>query len=34
MSHRPQLGEHQRQRGNQRDAKFEAMRTSWQGATW
>src|ERR1700722_15853260 len=32
MGHRTQLGENQRQRGNERDAKFEAMCTSWQGA--
>jgi hypothetical protein len=31
MRHRTQLGEDQRQRGNERDAKLEAMVKSWQG---
>ena len=31
MRHRTQLGEEKRQRGNERDAKLEAMLKSWQG---
>lgn len=33
MRHRTQLGEEQRQRGNERNAKFEAGFQSWQGST-
>jgi hypothetical protein len=33
MGHRAQLGEEERQRGNERDAKLEATIQSWQGAT-
>ncbi len=33
MRHRTQLGEEQRQRGNERNAKFEARFKSWQGTT-
>ena len=34
MGHRTQLGEEQRKRGNERDAKLEAFVQSWQGVTW
>lgn len=33
MRHRTQLGEEQRQRGNERNAKLEARFQSWQGTT-
>ena len=34
MGHRPQLGEDQRERGDERNAKLEATVQSWQGVTW
>jgi hypothetical protein len=34
MGHRTQLGEDQRQRCNQREAKLETFVQSWQGVTW
>ena len=33
VRHRADLGEEQRQRGNERDAKLDAFVQSWQGTT-